>query len=73
MWYNEVSSQKNITYKIQGLCGKAIGHVSMGIVVYVMEIPNEFIEHQVKIWLAFQHQVKNTASWLVDNGKNEKA
>ena len=45
----------------------------MGIVVYVMAIPNEFIEHQVKIWLAFQHQVKNTASWLVDNGKNEKA
>ena len=40
---------------------------------YLLEIPNDAYTTLSEIWLAVQHSVKSTASWLVLSEINEKA
>ena len=47
--------------------------LTLGLSYYVLEIPIDVYTTLSQFWLAVQHSVKSTASWLVYIGNNEKA
>ena len=52
---------------------ETIGHVEIGIIFFLLENPNDACKTFSQFWLAGQHSVKSTASWLVMLENNEKA